>query len=277
MYSSSMTAAGVVDLINRETMRSCVLEYAQSDELTPSESAALSSVIEHVRGRRILDLGVGGGRTVRALRQLSRHYVGVDYVPEMVEQCRARFPQAEFEHGDARSLPQFASGSFDVAMFSLNGISMVEHDDRMAILREVRRLLTPDGVFIFSTYNQDSPEHNRVFEFPDFEFNAHPVKLAKRVARFAINLGTRIVNRARYLKHEKRGSDFSMVNDRCHNYATMLYYISLENQRRQLEQAGFSANATVFDLRGEEVTDSTRDDSMTFVARPRRLGAVVVA
>jgi hypothetical protein len=56
----------------------------------------------------------------------------------------------------------------------------------------------------------------------------------------------------------------------------MLYYISLENQRRQLRDAGFGSGARVFDLAGNEVRE-TRDDSMTIVARRRPELAIVRA
>ena len=43
-----------------------------------------------VRGQPILDLGVGGGRTVPLLRAVSSDYVAVDYTPAMGEACRRR-------------------------------------------------------------------------------------------------------------------------------------------------------------------------------------------
>ncbi len=264
-----MTAVGVVDLINRDTMRASVQEYAYRDDLTASEQAALHAVEDLVRNRRILDIGVGGGRTVRALRQLSRDYVGVDYVSEMVDTCRSRFPFVRFDLADARSMPQYADGSFDVVMFAMNGICMVDHADRLSILREVRRVLSPTGVFVFSTYNQESAEHDSWFTPPDFAASSSPARLARNSARFAYHLGIRAFNRLRYLRYEDRNEEYSIINDRCHDYGTMLYYISLENQRRQLRDTGFGYDARVFDLDGAEVHTSTPHDSMTFVARPR--------
>jgi ubiquinone/menaquinone biosynthesis C-methylase UbiE len=270
-------AASVIDSINRDTMRASVEEYAHGDELTAAEKAALDSVLHLVRNRRILDLGVGGGRTVRGLRQLSRDYVGIDYVPEMVAQCRTRFPFVRFEHADARSMPQYADSSFDVVMFAMNGLCMVDHSDRLKILGEVRRVLSPDGVFIFSTYNQASAVHDKWFAAPDFSPTPDPVQFARRFARFSYYLGVRAVNRMRFVRHETRTSEYSIINDRCHHYRTMLYYITLENQCRQLQTAGFRSDPRVFDLTGREITTGTADDSMMFVARPRMDLAVVSA
>jgi hypothetical protein len=43
-----------------------------------------------------------------------------------------------------------------------------------------------------------------------------------------------------FSRHDVRLPDYSIINDRCHHYTIMLYYISLENQRKQLEAAGFA-------------------------------------
>ena len=138
-----MSTGAAIDAINRSTMSTVVADYGWRDDLHQSERAALDTILERVKGRRILDLGVGAGRTVKGLREVSADYVGVDYVQEMVDYCRARFPDVRFEQGDARSMPQFADGSFDLVVFSCNGICMVDHAGRLRILSEVRRLLAP--------------------------------------------------------------------------------------------------------------------------------------
>src|SRR5262245_28215437 len=112
-------------------MRRVVAEYSNGDALTPAEKAALAAIGDSCRGKRILDIGVGGGRTVPALRALSSDYVGVDYMPEMIERCRQRFPDVRFEVADARNLACFPDRSFDLIVFACNGISMVSHEGRL--------------------------------------------------------------------------------------------------------------------------------------------------
>ena len=54
----------------------------------------------------------------------------------------------------------------------------------------------------------------------------------------------------------------------------MNYFITLEGQRRQLEQAGFAPEPMVFDMSGQRVLTDTRDGTMTIVARkPERARA----
>ncbi|MBI3805421.1 MAG: class I SAM-dependent methyltransferase [Nitrospirae bacterium] len=256
-----------VDEINQKTMRMSVADYALLKTLSSPEQAALNVCIDDVKGKPILDLGVGGGRTVEALNAISADYVGIDYVEEMVAVCRKRFPEVRFKHADARSLTEFQDRSFALVFFACNGVSMVDHIGRLAILKEIYRLLTPGGFFIFSTYNRKNLRYRELFQFPAFSFTNNPVKLAARSARFLMDTAARAINRIRFKSYEEQKPEYAMINDVCHNYATMLYYISPNDQRRQLETIGFLPHATAFDLTGDRVTRETQDDSLTYIAR----------
>ena len=245
-------------------MQRTVDEYAY-DGLTPPEHAALASIASSSRGKRILDLGVGAGRTVPALHALSEHYVGVDYVPEMVAHCRDRFPKVRFEVADARSLTAFADRSFDLIVFACNGISMVAHEGRLAILKEVRRLLAPDGHFIFSTYNRNNKAHERFFIPPGFSMSLNPLRFGARAVRFGAHAVYGFYNRMRFARHEIRTDEYSIINDRCHDYSTMLYYINPDRQVEQLKSVGFRKAPALFDQRGEPVPETSMDDSLTYV------------
>lgn len=257
-----------IDRVNRRTMSApgVVQGYSTRDELSPAETALLDRVREHARGRPILDLGVGGGRTVGPLREISDDYVGIDYSPDMVAACRLRFPGVRIEHGDARDLSAHPSGRFSLVVFSCNGLGMVGHDDRLRVLGEVHRVLAPGGVFAFSTHNRRCPDHDAGFRLPSLELSRNPVRLGMRSLRFARSVVIRAKNRLRHRPLEHRGDDYSIINDVCHDYGTMLYYIDLGAQRRQLERAGFAPGAEAFDLAGNRV-EETRDSSIAFLAR----------
>ena len=260
-----MSTSSRAEAINRQTMLDSVSWYASHRGLNAPEKSAFGQVAELARNKRVLDLGVGGGRTVAPLLDISTDYIGVDYVKEMVDECRRLYPGVRFEHADARSMPQFADHSFDLIVFACNGVSMVDHAGRLAILKEVRRLLAADGAFVFSTYNRNSPEHDRGFVLPDFSRTFNPLKAAVRGTRFTKDLGHSLFNRMRHRRHEVRTADYSILNDRCHNYATMLYYISMENQFRQLRELGFGKQPTVYDHSGAKASATSRDDSLTYV------------
>ena len=66
---------------------------------------------------RALDSGTGAGALAFALAPHVREVVGVDLVPELLDQARARaerFPNVTFVEGDATKLP-FGYGEFDLA------------------------------------------------------------------------------------------------------------------------------------------------------------------
>lgn len=259
-----------IDRINLRTMRSAsaVEHYAREWlELEPRERVILDLVADEARGQPVLDIGVGGGRTVPGLRAVSSDYLGVDNSPEMIAACRQRFPDARFELADARDMKGIADQSIFLVLFSCNGIGMVSHEDRLLILREVYRVLRPGGIFILTTHNERCPDCTAGFQFPPYEVSANPARLLVRSMRFASSTIARLVNRRRNLPHEVRTPDYSIINDVCHDYGTMLYYIGLNGQRRQLEQFGFLGNAEAFDLDGRRVEGDCTDSSLALIAR----------
>ena len=244
-----------------------VRTYSIDESLQPRERAALDSVAAQFRGAALLDLGVGAGRTVKPLLEISSNYIGIDYSPEMIAACQRRYPDVHFALGDARHLSMVADSTIGLAMFSCNGISMVGHEDRLKILREVYRTLRPGGACVLTTYNQDSRDHTAGFQFPEFEFSSNPARLLVRAARFALATANRTYNWCRHQRHAVRGSEYSIINDVCHDYGVMLYYISLANQRRQLETCGFLPNAIAFDHGGREITAYNLENDFAIVAR----------
>jgi SAM-dependent methyltransferase len=93
------------------------------------------------RGGRILDLGCGTGGV---LQHLGAHgdALGLDPAPEAARYCRRR--GVPMLLGSGLELP-FADASFDAVL----ALDVIEHvPDDVAMLREARRVLRPDGVLI---------------------------------------------------------------------------------------------------------------------------------
>ena len=137
-----------LDLFQRNDV---VNAYADAVYLTESERSIFDGDIGI--GKAILDLGVGGGRTAKYLAPVSREYVGSDYSPAMVEAGRRNYPHLRFEVVDAVDLSRFANESFDVVLFSFNGLGNIgTHQERITCHREVHRVLKPGGLWIFSLH-----------------------------------------------------------------------------------------------------------------------------
>ncbi|MBI2677656.1 MAG: class I SAM-dependent methyltransferase [Candidatus Koribacter versatilis] len=126
--------------------------YSSYDTLTPAEQHLFATYVPP--RSRVLDLGVGGGRTTKVLAESAAIYVGVDLEPRMVEACRSQFPHLDFHALDASDLSQFRDGSFDAVVFSFNGLDCLPTEAlRQRCIAECARVLREGGVFIVSTHN----------------------------------------------------------------------------------------------------------------------------
>jgi SAM-dependent methyltransferase len=129
--------------------------YATLDYLTPCESLLFDQYLRS--GMTILDLGVGGGRTTSYLSSIAGRYVGVDYAAQMIAACRKKFPRLEFEVANAADLSNFVSASFDAVVMAFNGMDyVIPNESHFCALREIRRVLKPGGILIFSSHNPRS-------------------------------------------------------------------------------------------------------------------------
>lgn len=126
--------------------------YAALNYLTPCERMLFDSYIP--AGSSILDLGVGGGRTTSYLANRAGRYVGVDCATEMIRTCQSKFPGLQFVAANAADLSSFPDRSFDVVVFSFNGVDyVVPEQSRHSCFEHIHRILKLRGTLIFSSHN----------------------------------------------------------------------------------------------------------------------------
>jgi SAM-dependent methyltransferase len=239
-----------------------VSHYLRYEGLQPPETILFVRYRDAIAGRRVLDVGCGAGRTTFFLREFTTHYTGVDYARNMVEACRRRFPDLQFETCDARDMGRFADGSFEFVLFSFNGLDCVDHEGRLCALAETRRALTPGGLFMFSS-------HNRGFAGtmagPRLRLSPNPLTQARLLKHYLAMVSRRRRNR----RLEVLADEYAIINDEAHNYSLLLYYIAKERQARQLEAAGFEL-LEMRDMRGQRLELGDPDEhtsSIYYVAR----------
>lgn len=231
---------------NRSTYESphAVREYERLSELQPPEQTILDLVAPSLGRARMLDLGVGGGRTTVHFAPRTAGYVGADYSVGMAAASHARFAEQRyrFSVADARALP-FPDHAFDFVLFSFNGIDYVSHDDRQSVLAEVHRVLDAGGCFAFSTHNIDN---------------------APSLLSWMPRVGVRTTLRQWKLRsmnpplREITSRDWIVLQDGALQGGLQTYYVRKDEQLRQLEKAGFR-NTRVFQLDGAAAREGATD------------------
>ncbi|OFV91370.1 MAG: hypothetical protein A3H28_12000 [Acidobacteria bacterium RIFCSPLOWO2_02_FULL_61_28] len=138
-------------------------------------------------GKTVLDIGCGTGGLASVVTEEGGSYIGLDYYPAVLEMAQAfirdlpHSPPAQLLRGSGTSLPLRDESvdlvtAFDVIEHLVGGESW-----QLAFLREIRRVLRPDGILLLTTPNRLHP-----FEPHTALYGPHylPVPLADRYIRW---------------------------------------------------------------------------------------------
>jgi 2-polyprenyl-3-methyl-5-hydroxy-6-metoxy-1,4-benzoquinol methylase len=137
------------------------LEFRYFSGAHQNKPETLHAFLQDVRGKRILDLGCGGGLFSYLLSERGASTVGIDYSQSAVDFATSRYPQLEFKVGSAYDLSAFAKDSFDVVVM----MDIIEHlSDQSQAMNEVMRVLRPGGHVVMSTDVTDTIWHSRYVE-----------------------------------------------------------------------------------------------------------------
>ena len=237
------------------------------------EMRVLLSIASHVRGRPILDIGVGTGRTTPLLRLLTDDYIGIDYVPIMIEQARAALPGNDLRVGDVLDLREFDDGWKSRVFFSYNGLDSIDHDSRSTALANMARLTAPGGYLVYSTLNLDSPHpRKRPWTPPSrpIERGTEGLLLwAFRAFRSAVLLPLNIANRRRTMKLSRRGDGWANEPSPGSDWRLILHFTTLARAKEEVAAAGLVLER-VITIDGLDVTDRDSTDALYFYLVARR-------
>jgi ubiquinone/menaquinone biosynthesis C-methylase UbiE len=213
-----------------------VNHYSQLRQLQPAEQTILNLLSNEWSSVKMLDIGVGGGRTTQHFSGVVQEYIGIDYAQEMITACQKRFPTStqassrsrKFELGDARDMRQFANDSFDFILFSFNGLDSLSHLDRLQVFQEISRIGKSGGYFFFSSHSLQGLE--REFNWRN-HLSFNPLTTYVNLVMFAL---LRFFNRS-LSSQQLKSSNHEIVQDESHNFRLKQYYIRPQEQLNQLE------------------------------------------
>ena len=261
MEQKNMENIATLNFINKQTYsREDVLKfYEGANNLLRTEQVLFEKLLPAIKDKKILDIGIGGGRTTAHLLEISNDYTGVDYVTEFVDKTAEKYPNARVLWADATNLEQFADETFDFILFSYNGLDSISNDARLKLMREANRVLKADGVFMFSSHNRDYRYFNKLPWQQKFQFN-------KGFLIFFLHCLYHLPKHFKMKKHEIYTDDYAIINDGDHRFSLLLYYISIRNQKKQLAEIGFE-NVEAYDMDGELVESDAESHWIHYLAR----------
>ena len=228
--------------------------YAEASALQKPEETLLALLEGDLKNWRMLDIGIGLGRTTRFFAPLAKEYVGMDYSAGMIETYRKMHPEhrpnIRIQLGDACHMPEFASGYFDFILFSFNGIDYLTHEGRLQAFQEIKRVGKRGGLFAFSSHNLHYI--HQLYRVQLDKGLRYSVYQCYRYVRLLLENGLP----ARY-----RRADFAILNDGAHHFKLRTYYITPSAQVKQLERLGFR-NIRLFSLKTGAPVDLSGTDEL---------------
>jgi D-alanine-D-alanine ligase len=128
-------------------------DVVDDKQITKSEVELFTSILNLPKESAILDLACGQGRHSLELAQRGfTNITGLDRSHYLIRKAKSVMQQeglkVSFKEGDARKLP-FPPDTFDAVMILGNSFGYFEsNEDDIMILKEVFRVLKPDGTFL---------------------------------------------------------------------------------------------------------------------------------
>jgi SAM-dependent methyltransferase len=275
-----MTDKGQIKISNRNQdswndnqQVSKYIKYHSNNKVQDSERAILDQIKDNVRGEKILELGIGTGRLVRELTQISEDYIGIDYSRKTVDFCKENYPEVKFYCQDARDLSFFDPEQFTLVIFAHNGIDNVGDIDRRKIISEAYRLLKQGGCFVFSSHNLEWLKHHPMPEparlsFPRPRISRNPFNSAVQMFHSLTTFYGLLKADYQHKQNKKleRFTDqWAIINEPTYGYVFLQYHTTIRNQIRQLKECGFSNPVYVFDRQGIELSADLENSESAWI------------
>ena len=135
----------------RDTGERMVPEFHKGKLIYAEHTSRYKCAESLVKGKLVLDIASGSGYGTQMLAQVASKVYGVDNNEEAIKYARKNFSAANIEYklGNGEMIPM-EDDSVDVVVT----FETIEHiQDHTRFLREIKRVLKPDGLLLISTPN----------------------------------------------------------------------------------------------------------------------------
>lgn len=129
--------------------------------------------ISHIsEGKRVLDLACGDGYGSFHLSETAQSVLGVDIDTQSILRAKEKYQRQnlDYREGDATNIPA-GDSTFDVVV-SFETIEHITGEQQQAFLREIQRVLQPDGLLLMSTpdkkFYSDIPNYHNKYHVKEF-------------------------------------------------------------------------------------------------------------
>jgi glycosyltransferase involved in cell wall biosynthesis/ubiquinone/menaquinone biosynthesis C-methylase UbiE/septal ring factor EnvC (AmiA/AmiB activator) len=128
---------------------------------------------QFVKGRNVLDIASGEGYGSNLLAQTAKSVIGIDVSDEAVVFASEHYRRdnLKFIRGSVENIPISGAKKIDVVI-SFETLEHVSADAQNSFLKEIKRLLRDDGIFLVSSPNKllysDIPKYQNEFHMKEF-------------------------------------------------------------------------------------------------------------
>jgi ubiquinone/menaquinone biosynthesis C-methylase UbiE len=120
----------------------------------------LTEVLENIHGKKVIELAAGSGSAVNFLNN-DNIYTGTDISSGLLKRAYKKFISAGFKNPEVYAAPAddlpFVNNSFDICLCILS-LNFFENTEK--VLREINRVLLPEGRFICSVPVPERKKNN---------------------------------------------------------------------------------------------------------------------